>query len=85
MIPINPRGDEALGERCFPSLDDVPHDAGVEVVNIFRRPEDACRHVDEAIGAKAVWMQRGIVDEKPRNARGMRDPKWSWTGPRGPS
>ena len=65
VIPINPQADEALGERCYPSLGDVPGDAGVEVVNIFRRSEDAGRHVDEAIaiGAKAVWMQRGVIDE----------------------
>nr|MBA2579517.1 CoA-binding protein [Thermoleophilaceae bacterium] len=65
VIPINPQADEALGERCYPSLGDVPADAGVEVVNIFRRSEDAGRHVDEAIaiGAKAVWMQRGVIDE----------------------
>ena len=45
VIPINPQADEALGERCYPSLGDVPGDAGVEVVNIFRRSEDAGRHV----------------------------------------
>ena len=65
VIPVNPQADEVLGERCYPSLTDVPADAGVEVVNIFRRSEDAGRHVDEAvaIGAKAVWMQRGVIDE----------------------
>ena len=65
VIPINPQADEALGERCYPSLGDVPAGSGVEVVNIFRRSEDAGRHVDEAIaiGAKAVWMQRGVIDE----------------------
>ena len=65
VIPINPQADEALGERCYATLADVPGDAGVEVVNIFRRSEDAGRHVDEAIaiGAKAVWMQRGVIDE----------------------
>lgn len=65
VVPIYPGTDEILGERCYPSLPDVPAEEGIEVVNIFRRSEDAGVHVDEAIamGAKAVWMQRDIVDE----------------------
>jgi predicted CoA-binding protein len=52
-----------LGERCYPTLSAVPRP--VEVVDIFRRPSAAGAHVDEAveIGAKAVWMQLGVVDE----------------------
>ena len=66
VIPIHPQADEILRERCYPSLGDVPADAGVEVVNVFRRSEDAGVHVDEAIamGARAVWLQRGVVDEE---------------------
>ena len=65
VIPVNPQADEVLGERCYPSLHDIPPDEGVEVVNVFRRSADAGRHVDEAIaiGARAVWLQRGIIDE----------------------
>ncbi len=66
VIPVNPQADEVLGERCYPTLEDVPADAGVEVVNVFRRSEDAGVHVDEAIamGARAVWLQRGVIDEQ---------------------
>jgi uncharacterized protein len=63
VIPVNPRAAEIIGERCHPALDAAP--AGIEVVDIFRRSELAGRHVDEAIaiGARAVWMQLGVIDE----------------------
>jgi len=65
VIPVNPRAEEILGEPCYPDLQAIPADAGVEVVNMFRRSEDAGVHVDEAIemGAKAVWLPRGVIDE----------------------
>jgi uncharacterized protein len=63
VIPVNPAVDEVLGQRCYPSLRDIPEPVGV--VDIFRRADQAGRHVDEAIeiGAAAVWMQLGVVDE----------------------
>ena len=66
IIPVNPNGcpGEILGERCVPDLASV--DEPVEVVDIFRRSDAAGVHVDEAIaiGAKAVWMQLGVIDEE---------------------
>lgn len=64
-IPVNPRADEVLGERCYASLADVPAGEGIEVVDLFRRSDQAGAHVDEAIavGAKAVWMQLGVIDD----------------------
>jgi uncharacterized protein len=66
VIPVNPGAEEILGERCYPDLQAIPAEAGVEVVNMFRRSEDAGVHVDEAIemGAKAVWLPRGVIDEE---------------------
>ena len=66
VIPVHPEADELLGERCWPSLGDIPPEEGVEVVDVFRRSELAGRHVDEAIeiGARAVWLQLGVVDER---------------------
>jgi predicted CoA-binding protein len=63
IIPVNPRETEVLGERCYRDLCSVPEP--VEVVDIFRRPRQVPRVVTEAIrmGAKAVWMQEGIVHE----------------------
>ena len=64
MIPINPAAGEIHGERAYPSLHELPDGVRVDVVDIFRRSEEAGVHVDEAIaiGARAVWMQLGVVD-----------------------
>ena len=64
VIPVNPGAGEILGERCYPSLHDVPEP--VEVVDVFRRASAAGAHVDEAIaiGARAVWMQLGVIDSE---------------------
>lgn len=65
VLPVNPTLDEVLGERCWPALADIPESEGVEVVDVFRRSDQAGAHVDEAIamGASAVWLQLGVVDE----------------------
>jgi len=62
VIPVNPAATEILGERCFASLAEIGEP--VDVVDIFRRASEAGAHVDEAIeiGAKAVWMQLGVID-----------------------
>ena len=72
-IPVHPDADEILGERAYGRLGDIPPSEGVEVVDIFRRSEHAGVHVDEAIavGARAVWMQLGVVD--PEAAARARD------------
>ncbi len=64
IIPVNPGQSEILGEKCYPSLTDIPQP--VDVVDIFRRPEEVGPVVDQAvaIGAKVVWMQQGIVNEE---------------------
>jgi uncharacterized protein len=64
VIPINPHAREILGERAYPSLHDLPAGTGVDVVDVFRRADEAGVHVDEAIaiGARAVWLQLGVVD-----------------------
>jgi predicted CoA-binding protein len=64
IIPVNPLVEEVLGEKCYPDLVSVPE--AVDVVDIFRRPEHVPAIVEEAIakGARAVWMQEGIVHEE---------------------
>ena len=63
VIPVNPTADEILGEKSYPDLESVPEP--IDVVQVFRKPEDVPPVVDSAIkaGAKVVWMQEGIVHE----------------------
>ena len=63
VIPVNPGQTQIAGQRCYPSLKDIPD--AVEIVDIFRPPEAVPPIVEEAIaiGAKVVWMQFGVVHE----------------------
>ena len=60
VVPVTPRHDEILGEKCYPSLDGVP--VRVDVVDCFRRPGEipAIAAQAIAIGARVLWMQLGI-------------------------
>jgi uncharacterized protein len=64
VIPVNPNASKIGDNVCYPNLVAVPEK--VDVVNIFRRPEDCDSIVQDAIdiGAKAIWMQEGIVNEE---------------------
>ena len=62
VIPVNPLKQEILGQKCYPDLKSIP--VPVDIVDIFRRPDECVNIVKEAIEikAKAVWMQLGIVN-----------------------
>ncbi len=62
VIPVNPNETEVFGDQSYASLADVPQK--VDLVNVFRRPSEAGAAVDDAIavGAKAVWLQEGVID-----------------------
>src|SRR4030067_2531739 len=64
IIPVNPTIQDVNGEKCYPDLTSIPEK--VDVVDIFRKPADVLPVVEEAvrIGAKAIWMQEGIVNEE---------------------
>ncbi len=64
MIPVNPTASTIQGHRVYPDLNSVSEK--VDVVQIFRKPEDVPPVVEQAIriGAKVVWMQEGIVNEE---------------------
>ena len=63
IIPVNPNETEVLGEKAYPTLDDVP--VPFDIVDIFRRPEYVPDIVEAAIRSKArvIWMQLGVANE----------------------
>jgi predicted CoA-binding protein len=63
IVPVNPNEREVLGEKSYPRLEDIGQE--IEIVDIFRRPEEVPPVVDSAIkvGAKVIWMQLGIANE----------------------
>ena len=63
IIPVNPNETKVLGEKAFPSLDEVPEP--FQIVNVFRRSVFVPDIVEAAIrrGAKVVWMQEGVIHE----------------------
>jgi uncharacterized protein len=63
VIAVNPNETLVFGDKSYPALAQVPHK--VDLVDIFRRSSAAGAAVDDAIamGAKAVWMQEGVIDE----------------------
>jgi predicted CoA-binding protein len=64
VIPVNPKYDEILGQKCYADLRDIP--SPVDVVDLFQRVDRIPPFVDQAIeiGAKVVWMQLGIIHEE---------------------
>ena len=64
IIPVNPQEEFVLGEKCYPTLEDVPE--SFDAVVIFRRSEFVPEIVEHAIhkGAKVIWMQEGVQNEE---------------------
>lgn len=62
VIPVNPNETSVFGEKAYPDLFAVP--GKIDLVDVFRRPDEAGKAVDQAIavGAKAVWLQEGVID-----------------------
>ena len=63
VIPVNPNEVEVFGEKAYRDLASVPEK--IDLVDVFRRSDEAGKAVDEAIavGAKAVWLQEGVIDQ----------------------
>ena len=64
IVPVNPRIAEALGEKSYPSLLDVPEK--IDLVDVFRRPEHVDEIVEQAIQLKipAIWLQEDVINER---------------------
>jgi predicted CoA-binding protein len=63
IIPVNPRYEEVLGERCHASLATI--EVPVDIVDVFRRTEDVMPIAEQAIAikAKCLWQQIGVKNE----------------------
>jgi len=63
VIPVNPAYQEVLGQKCYPALTEIPEK--VDIVDCFRKSEEIVPLAEDAIsiGAKALWMQIGVVNE----------------------
>lgn len=64
IIPVNPKYDEILGEKCWPDLKSIPEK--VDIVDVFRKPQDCVGVAQDAvaIGAKVLWLQLGVVNDE---------------------
>ncbi len=64
IVPVNPRYDSILGERCFAKLEDIPHP--VDMVDVFRKTADVLPIARSAvaIGAKCLWQQIGVLNDE---------------------
>lgn len=64
MVPVNPTAKEILGRTAYPDLPSIPEK--IDVVQVFRKPEDVPAVVRQAIqiGARVVWMQEEVVNEE---------------------
>ena len=62
VIPVNPRYEQILGERCFARLEDI--DTPVDMVDVFRKPADVLPIARSAvaIGARCLWQQLGVMN-----------------------
>jgi predicted CoA-binding protein len=64
VVPVNPQYKEVLGEKCYPTVKDIPFK--VDVVDCFRKSEEIPALAEEAIaiGAKVLWLQLGVINEE---------------------
>ena len=67
VIPVNPNHAEVLGQTCYPSVQDIPEDINIDIVNIFRRPAHTADMVRDVLARVAktgekpvIWTQIGV-------------------------
>jgi len=83
IIPVNPQIAEALGEKSYASLLDLPRELAkqIDLVDVFRRSEFVDEIVEHAIHLKipAIWLQEDVIDERAAEKRVKPESSWSWT------
>ena len=64
IIPVHPKAETVHGQKGYSTLEEIPVE--VDVVDFFINSELVSRNVDLAIaiGAKAIWLQLGVIDEE---------------------
>jgi xylulose-5-phosphate/fructose-6-phosphate phosphoketolase len=63
IIPVNPNVEEVLGEKAYDSLKDIPDSIHVDIVDIFRKPENVVTHLKDVVehgGIRTVWLAEGV-------------------------
>ena len=72
IVPVNPNITEALGEKSYASLLDIPADLAkqIDLVDVFRRPQFVDRIVEQAIQLKipAIWLQEDVINQRAAEA-----------------
>lgn len=63
IIPVNPRYEEVLGQKCYPDLESIPE--AVDIVDVFQRADRVMPTAESAIaiGAKVLWLQLGVINQ----------------------
>ncbi|HKJ33437.1 MAG TPA: CoA-binding protein [Balneolales bacterium] len=70
IIPVNPNCDRVLGQTCYADLKGIPEDMNIDIIDIFRRPKDTEKVVDDAIDRfgkskhkPVIWTQFGVSSD----------------------
>ncbi len=73
VVPVNPNHDELLGQRCYPSVSEIPAQVRVDIVDVFRRSEHVAGIAREVLerGVPFVFLQKGVID--PEAARRLEE------------
>jgi len=64
IIPVNPAGEDVLGEKAYRSISEIPENIPIDIANFFIRADKVYPLVEEALnrGIKVIWLQSGIVN-----------------------
>jgi hypothetical protein len=67
IIPVNPKITEVLGEKAYPDLLSIPKEIKIDIVDVFRRPDEVMPHLKEVLergGISTVWLQEGVGSQE---------------------